>query len=40
MAAILSLFDAHKRLLDNATKDDESPTPGYMYNEINSIHPH
>lgn len=32
------MFDAHKRLLDNATKDDESPTPGYMYNEINSIH--
>jgi hypothetical protein len=31
---LLAIFDKSKRLLDFATSDDETPTPGYVYLEI------
>ena len=36
MAAVLNVFAAWKSLIDQATTNDEKPTPGYLYNEIAS----
>lgn len=36
MTSVLNVFSAWKGLIDQATTNDEKPTPGYLYNEIAS----
>ena len=36
MAKLLLAKASLKSLIDKATRDDHNPTPGFLYNEINS----